>query len=148
MRRRIDRELFGAGLAGSAVVPEFLAFFLFEPYDEEAIKRHLEEIDSGYERPERDAVLGHGDCLIHDASAYLYERKHGVSRVQPDMAAMLRQGAIDAAEVPDIVAANTPSDEDVEASIQHLLERLEMSRDEFERIVRRLERKRRRIRWF
>lgn len=136
-RRRINRELFGVGLAGEAVVPEFLAFFLFESYDEEAIKQHLEAIDSGYQRPPNDAVLGHGDCLLHDVSAHLYELKHGVNRVLPDVAAMVRQGAISADAVPDVVAANTPSNEDIEASTQHLLERLDMTRDEFEAIAKR-----------
>ena len=46
MRVRINRELFGAGLAGETVVPEFLAFFLFEAYDEEAIKQHLGNVDT------------------------------------------------------------------------------------------------------
>ncbi|MFC2082671.1 hypothetical protein ACFLSG_01340 [Candidatus Bipolaricaulota bacterium] len=137
MRVRINRELFGAGLAGEAVVPEFLAFFLFEPYDEEAIKQHLESIDSGYQRPPNDAVLGHGDCLLHDVSAHLYQLKHGVNRVLPDVAAMLRQGAISADEVPDILAANTPSGEDIEISTKHLLERLDMKRDEYEAIAKR-----------
>jgi len=137
MRRRINRELFGAGLAGVAVVPEFLAFFLFEPYDEEAIKQHLVAIDSGYQRPANDAVLGHGDCLLHDVSAHLYQLKHGVNRVLPDVAAMVRQGAISTDAVPDILAANTPSDEDIEISTKHLLERLDMTRDEFEAIARR-----------
>lgn len=138
VRRRINQELFGAGLAGEAVVPEFLAFFLFEPYEEEAIKRHLEEGNSGYRRPERDAVLGHGDCLIHDVSAHLYELKHGVNRVLPDLAALLRQGRITADEAPAILASNTPSEEDIEISTRHLLERLDMTRDEFEAIKRRL----------
>jgi len=146
MRRRINRELFGAGLADAAVVPEFAAFFLFEPYDEEAIKRSLEEADLGYQRPEKDAVLGHGDCLIHDVSAHLFERKHGINRVMPDVAAMLRQEAITRDEVPDILAANTPSEEDVDISTEHLLERLDMTRDEYERIVRRLTRRARRPR--
>ena len=146
MRRRINRELFGAGLADAAVVPEFAAFFLFEPYDEEAIKQSLEEIDLGYQRPKKDAVLGHGDCLIHDVSAHLYELQHGINRVMPDVAAMLRQGAITRDEVPGILAANTPSEEDVEISTRHLLERLDMTRDEYERIVRRLTRRPRRPR--
>ena len=143
MRKRIRRELFGVGLAGDAVVPEFLAFFLFEPYEEEAIKRHLEAINSGYRRPPKDALLGHGDCLIHDVSAHLYQLKHGINRVLPDLAAMIRQGATSVDAAPSILAANTPSDEDVEISTQHLLERLDMTRDEFEAIKRRLAKARR-----
>ncbi len=140
-RQRILRELFGAGLGDRDLVPEFLGFFLFEPYDEVEIVRHLEELDAGYRRPENHAVLGHGDCLIHDASAYLYEQHHGVSRVLPDVAAMLRQGAISQEKAREIVAANTPSEEEVEASTDHLLERLEMPRAQFDRAVERLRRR-------
>lgn len=138
LRRRITQELFGAGVAGAAVVPEFLAFFLYEPYDEEAIKQYLESFDSGYARPDGDAVLGHGDCLIHDAADYLFQLKYGVPRVLPDVAAMVRRGDIAAEELTAIVAANTPSEEQVEASVRHLLERIEMSRKEFDAIVQRL----------
>lgn len=140
-RRRILRELFGSGLADTAVVPEFLAFFLYEPYDEEAIKTHLESFDSGYQRPEGDAVLGHGDCIIHDASAYLYQLRHGCNRVLPDVAAMVRQGAVGAGEVPRILEANTPSEEEIEVSIQHLIERLEMTRSEFDAVASRMAKK-------
>ena len=140
-RRRILRELIGDGIGRDDVVPEFLAFFLFEPYDEVAIVEHLEGLDAGYRRPENHAVLGHGDCLIHDAAAFLYEKHHGVSRVLPDVAAMLRRGEVTQDEARDILRANTPSEEAVEVSVGHLLERLEMPRGEFDAVVDRLRRK-------
>jgi len=140
LRHRIFRELFGSRFRSYDLTPEFLAFFLFEPYDEREIVRHLEELDTGYRRPKNHAILGHGDCLIHDASAYLYEVNHGVNRVLPDVAAMLRQGSIDQDDAYNILAANTPSEEDIEISIGHLLERLEMKRNEFEAVVNRLKR--------
>lgn len=145
VRHRIFRELFGSRLRGNDLTPEFLAFFLFEPYDEQKIMRQLEAIDTGYCRPENHAILGHSDCLIHDASAYLYEKNHGIKRVLPEVSAMLRQGLIDQDDAHDILAANTPSEEDVEISIGHLLERLEMTRNEFNAVVKRLERKPARI---
>ena len=144
-RGRILRELFGSWIRTGDVVPEFLGFFLFEPYDEVAIVEHLESLDVGYQRPENHAILGHGDCLIHDAAAFLYERHHGVSRVLPDVAAMLRQGSIDQDQARGILKANRPSEEAVEVSVGHLLDRLEMSRGTFERIVDRLTRKRGRM---
>jgi len=140
-RRRVLRELLGAGIRRGDVVPEFLAFFLFEPYDEVAIVDHLERLDVGYRRPENHAILGHGDCLIHDSAADLYRRQHGVSRVLPDVAAMLRQGATTQEEAREILTANTPSEEDVETSIGHLLERIDMSRAEYDRIANRLSRR-------
>ena len=145
LRRRILRELLGAGLGDRDLVPEFLAFFLFEPYDEVEIVSRLEALASGYRRPANHAILGHDDCLIHDVAAYLYERHHGVSRILPDVAAMLRTGAIEQEEAHEIIAANTPSEEDVDRSAGHLLERLEMTRGEFDRIVGRLSRKRSRF---
>ena len=141
VRRRILHELFGRDLRRDDLVPEFLGFFLFEPYDEVAIVDHLEALDAGYRRPENHSILGHGDCLIHDAAAFLYERHHGVSRVLPDLAAMLRQGAITIDEGREILRANTPSEEDVEISVGHLLERLDMPRAEFDAVVARLTRR-------
>ena len=141
VRRRILHELFGRDLRRDDLVPEFLGFFLFEPYDEVAIVDHLEALDAGYRRPENHSILGHGDCLIHDAAAFLYERHHGVSRVLPDLAAMLRQGAITIDEGREILRANTPSEEDVEMSVGHLLERLDMPRAEFDAVVARLSRR-------
>lgn len=141
LRRRIYRELFGSGLSRDEVVPEFLAFFLYEPYDEVAIVDHLEGLDSGYRRPDNHSILGHGDCLIHDVCAYLYEQQHGFSRVLPDVAGMLRQDTVTQEEARDILQANTPSEEQVERSIGHLLERLEMTRSAFDRVVDRLRRR-------
>ena len=139
--RRIRDEIIGSGFLRGEFLPEFLAFFLFEPYDEVAIIEHLEGLDVGYRRPENHAILGHGDCLIHDAAAFLYECHHGVSRVLPDVAAMLRQGAVTKDEAIAIIEANRPSEEAVEISVGHLLERLEMPRDEFDAVVARLRRK-------
>jgi len=140
-RRRILRELFRGRFSYGEVVPEFLAFFLFEPYDEAAIVEHLEALDAGYRRPENHAILGHGDCLIHDAAAFLYDCQHGMPRVLLDVAAMLRQGAIGKEEAEGILEANTPSEEAVEASVNCLLERLDMPRTEFEAVVARLRRR-------
>jgi hypothetical protein len=122
-------------------LPEFLGFFLFEPYDEERIKRLLEERDIGYRRPEDDSLLGHGDCLIHDACAYLYNVKHGVSLTTLETAAMRRQGRITADEAEGIIADSDPSAEAVQRSVHHLLERLEVSERHFDKIVNRLRKK-------
>jgi hypothetical protein len=145
LRRRILRELLGQGLGNRNMIPEFLAFFLFEPYDETKIIEHLESLHVGYRRPEGHTILGHGDCLIHDVCADLYERQHGISRVLPDVATMLRRGVVTQEEAREIIAANTPSEEAVERSTGHLLERLEMPRSEFDAIVDRLTRKRGRL---
>ena len=64
-----------------------------------------------------------------------------MSRVLPDVAAMLRRGEVAQDEAREILRANTPSEEAVEVSVGHLLERLEMPRTEFDAVVERLRRK-------
>jgi len=145
LRRRIFHELVGVGPRDGSVNPEFLAFFLFEPYDEKEILQHLAKLNAGYQRPANHTILGHGDCLIHDAAAYIYEQHHGVSRVLPDVATMLRRGEVTQDEAREMIAANTPDEEDVESSIAHMIERLEMSRDEFNAIVNRMKHKRNKL---
>ncbi|UCF10232.1 MAG: hypothetical protein JSW65_00675 [Candidatus Bipolaricaulota bacterium] len=141
MRRRILAEFFGIDLARKSVVAEFLAFFLFEPYDEEGIKRFLETRPTGYRRPSGDAQLGHGDCLIHDACGYLYQKQHGVTRVGLEVAMMRRSGQIDAKAARAILEGSVPRKEELEASIDHLLSSLDVTRHEFDALVRRLERR-------
>ena len=142
LRKRILRELFGEGPRRDELCPEFLAFFLFEPYDEVSIVQHVEKLGPGYQRPPNQAILGHNDCLIHDVAAYLYELHHGVSRVLPDVAAMLRRSETTKEQAREIITANTPSEEAVEESIGHLIERIEMPRSEFDAIVGRLKKRR------
>ena len=137
-RRKIYDTFFSAGGMRRDFLPEFLGFFLFEPYDEEEIKRFLEESDIGYKRPAKDGFLGHGDCLIHDACAYLYKAKHGVSLATLELAAMRRQGKISADEAEKIIACNEPTEEAVQESIHHLLEGLDVSERQFGGLVERL----------
>jgi len=145
IRGPIVRELFGSGIRRGEITPEFLAFFLFEPYDEQEIMRFLVERDTGFQPGENRALLGHSDCLIHDACAFLYEQQHGVSRVLPEVAAMVRQGALGIDEVEGVLEANALAPDAVERSIGHLLERLEMPRAEFDDLVARVSRKRGRV---
>jgi len=140
-RRRVYDEFFSTGTMRRDFLPEFLGFFLFEPYDEEKIKQFLEGREVGYRRPENDGILGHGDCLIHDACAYLYKAKHGVSLTTLEIAAMRRRGVISAEEAEEIIAHNEPSPEAVQESIHYLLERLNVSERQFDGIVARLKKK-------
>jgi hypothetical protein len=133
-RETIRREFFSFGRVPNARLPEFLAFFLYEPYDERAIKTYLEGHETGYRRPQDDVPLGHADCQIHAASEYLHELRHGISKVALEAAALVRQGQVTRQEAEEIVAANKPSRRQVEEAIEHLLERLEMPRREFDAI--------------
>jgi hypothetical protein len=138
MRRRIFSEFFDLDLSRRAVVPEFLAYFLFEPYDEEEIKRFLERQETGYRRPSDDALLGHADCEIHDACGYLYQLQHGVGRAGLEVAMMRRSGLIDATQAEEILSRNVPREDRLEASIERLLSALDVTHREFEELTRRL----------
>ena len=140
-RRGVYDAFFSAAAMRRDFLPEFLGFFLFESYDEEKIKQLLEERDIGYRRPPNDGVLGHGDCLIHDACAYLYEAKHGVSLVTLETAAMRRRGIISAAEAQEIIVQNEPTQEAVQESIHYLLDRLDVSERQFGGLVERLKKR-------
>ncbi|MDD4903081.1 MAG: hypothetical protein PHX77_01100 [Candidatus Bipolaricaulis sp.] len=145
LRHRMVRELFGSKVERGELSAEFLAFFLFEPYDEREIVRFLAGRDTGFRSGQSRALLGHNDCLIHDACAFLYEQQHGVPRSLLEVAAMVRQGAIPRDEADNVLAVNEPSPEALERSIGHLLERLEVSRAKFDALVARVGRKRGRL---
>ncbi len=80
-------------LKNSVFPPEFLAFFLFEPYDEDLIKDTLER-DLGWKRPSEDRFMGHEDCVVHAAAVYLYTKNYGHPILQPELATLVRQGKL------------------------------------------------------
>lgn len=97
---QIRHEFFPApsDLAREDFAPEFLGFFLFEPYDEEEMKKFIEK-EVGYKRASNDGLLSHGDCRIHDASASLYQRIRGIPFSFPEVAAMARMGHLNLDDV-------------------------------------------------
>lgn len=77
----------------AAAVPDLMAYFLYHPYDEERLKRTLEE-RIGWQRPKEDAILSHHDCAIHDAAAYLYHRSLGYPLLALELSTAVRMGDI------------------------------------------------------
>jgi hypothetical protein len=144
-RAAIFGEFFDFGRPDRASLPEFLAFFLYEPYDEQAIKAHLEQRETGYRRPSDDVPLGHADCLIHEACAHLYKLQHGISKVALEAAALVRQGGITRQEAERTVALNRPEKQELDESIDCLLERLDLTRREYDAICARLRARQRRL---
>lgn len=135
-RSRVRREFFpDPAQMTDDPIPEFLGLFLFEPYDEEAIKSEMERA-VGYRRPPGDGNLSHGDCMIHDAAAYLWAQVHGVSLVAPEVAVMLRHGAIDHAAARQILAQNALNPTAAQDSICRMCSRLEIEPAEFQGLLR------------
>ena len=101
----------------AGVVPESLPFFLYHPYDEEQVRRTIAR-ELGYERAKNDAPLSHADCLIHDASAWLYAELHGISMIAPEVAVMLRWGELSRGEALELLARGGPAPAELAASIE------------------------------
>ncbi|MCI5180119.1 MAG: hypothetical protein D3911_12520 [Candidatus Electrothrix sp. AW3_4] len=74
-------------------LPDFIGLFQYEEYDEESIKKQMEEA-IGYKRPKGDITLGHGDCDLHTAIANLYYLLHGEVSTATEISAMIRHGVL------------------------------------------------------
>jgi hypothetical protein len=139
-RRRIFRTFFDVPLSRGHAVPEFVGFFLFEPYDEESIKRYLESRRTGYRRPDKDVPLGHADCRIHDVCDHLFRLQHGVSKSRFEMAMMCREGLMGVEEAARIEERDRPTETQIEDSATVLLDTLGLTWRAYETLIARLSR--------
>jgi hypothetical protein len=128
-REQIMKEFFlEASQVDSEFFPEFLGFFVFEPYDEAYIRKYL--IDSiGYESPPT-----HADCTIHEAAEFLFRQIHSNNPTDKEVAVMLRRGAISVEQALAIIAEKSDKPIPVE-SLRTLLLRLDMEQKELDRVV-------------
>jgi len=115
-------------------VPEFLAYFLFEEYDEDKIKAYLED-RLGWRRPADDSLLGHYDCALHDASTYMFKALNGVDVIEPDVAVMLRFGKISQEKANELIQVNQPTERNVEKSLDALCAFFDFSREDLDKIL-------------
>lgn len=74
-------------------LPDFIGLFQYEEYDEESIKKQMEEA-VGYKRPKDDITLGHGDCDLHTAIGNLYYLLHKDVSTATEISAMIRHGVL------------------------------------------------------
>ena len=113
---------------------EYVSYFLFHDYDEIAIKKFLaEKLD--WKKPEKDPLLSHFDCEIHDACEYLYQEKHGISMLTPEIAAMLRMKVLNSSQINDIYTDNTMTEENIHASVQSLCSFCDFSEGDVKNIL-------------
>jgi hypothetical protein len=113
----------------SDFVPEFLAYFIYHPYDENDIKNDITE-GVGWMPSEDDYVLGHYDCKIHDAAGYLYKELNGVDVLVPDVASMIRLGHINNDDAKQLFRASQPKKEALKSSIRVLCDDLSIEENE------------------
>jgi hypothetical protein len=116
------------------LVPEFLAYFLFEEYDEEKIKTYLED-RLGWKRPANDNLLGHHDCALHDAATYMFKALNGVDVIEPDVAVMLRFGKISREKANELIQVNQPTEKNVEKSLDALCALFDFNREDLAQIL-------------
>jgi hypothetical protein len=133
--QEITNEFFAdpSKIAGK-FVPEFLAYFLFEEYDEDKIKAYLED-RLGWRRPANDNLLGHHDCALHDASSYMFKALNGVDVIEPDVAVMLRFGKISPEKANELIQVNQPTEDNVEKSLDTLCALFDFNREDLEKIL-------------
>ncbi|MFC2035080.1 hypothetical protein ACFLUJ_03035 [Chloroflexota bacterium] len=133
--KEITDEFFvDSGKLMKGFVPEFLAYFLFEEYDEEKIKTSLENA-LGWRRPPSDNLLGHHDCSLHDAAAYMFKSLNEVDVIEPDIAVMLRFGQISKEKANEIMQVNQPVEKNLEKSLDSLCALCEFSREDLGEIL-------------
>jgi len=130
-REILDEFFIDSSKLTAEFVPEFLSYFLFEKYDEERIKKHIEK-ELGWRRPEADDLLGHFDCALHDASGYMYKKLHDVDMLEPDVAVMVRFGAISRERAQELIRLNQPSVTSTEKSLDSLCALCGYTRDDLE----------------
>ena len=109
--------------------PEFLAYFLFEEYDEERIKKQLEEA-LGWQRHSSDNLLTHHDCGIHDAAMYMFKELNEVDKLEREIAVMVRFGQISREKARELMRVNELKTPELEKSLDSLCALCEFSRED------------------
>jgi hypothetical protein len=138
--RTVARDLLREPKFRKDFSPEILNYFLFEPYDEDAMKCFLEAQRIGYQRPSHDVILGHGDCQIHEAATPIYQSKTATSMIALELAVMLRKKIIDREQAQQILCQSVvPPEELLENSINHFCDYFDLSRQNYEELLCRLE---------
>lgn len=73
--------------------PEFIGYYLFEPYDEHKIKKELNH-ELQWKKASDDRFMSHDDCSVHAAAVYLYTKSYGHPILQPELGTMVRLGQL------------------------------------------------------
>jgi hypothetical protein len=126
----VDKEQFRT----ATWVPDWVAYFLYHPYDEEAMKRTLEK-HTGWKRPEDDTLLGHSDCAVHDAATYLCHNCFGNSFLALELSTAVRIGEMTLDTAQKRLQEERFAREYPGAAMEVLQERLGFTAVEIEQII-------------
>lgn len=88
---------------------EFVAYFLYHPYDEKEIVEFLQK-ETSWQKGEN-----HYDCLVHNAAKYIYQCAEGRPHSLPEISVLVRSGKMSRQEaeqkLKDELLAEKPRDE-------------------------------------
>ena len=90
---------------------EFVAFFLYHPYNENKIVDFLRK-KVGWDIPED---YDHYDCTIHNAARYIYQKAEGRPHTLPEISSLIRMGELTREEgnrrLEELIINEKPSEE-------------------------------------
>ena len=112
------------------MIPEFLGYFIYHEYDENKIKDFLEK-NANWKRAEKDNMISHPDCLIHDAVEYIRLKKFGYTILTPELSVLIRQGKMSKKEAKDLMSKNEKTIMEPGDSLRILCKSLDINYDSF-----------------
>ena len=102
MRENIEKTFLGDVKPGD--YREFVAYFLYHPYNKENIIQFLEENTSWRVKAKQKE---HYDCEIHNAAKYIYQCAEGRPHGLPELSVQVRAGELTKQEARKILDGQT-----------------------------------------
>lgn len=129
MRERFYQEFFPPvdRIMGAETLPEFIGYFLYQPYDERALMDELES-EIGWQRPDEADLLTHPDCAIHDAAAYIHKQVNRYPLLSFELSVMIREGQMSREEALDRLAKEPGESFVPEDTLDYMCGRLDVPR--------------------
>ena len=112
------------------MIPEFLGYFIYHEYDENKIKDFLEK-NVNWKRDEKDNMISHPDCVIHDAVEYIRLKKFGHTILKPELSVLIRQGKMTKKEANELMFKNEKTIMKPEESLKILCKSLDIDYNSF-----------------
>ena len=109
MRKAVTKMLFDG--VKNDDYREFVAYFLYHPYDKDEIIKFLEKNTSWRVKSQQKE---HYDCEIHNAAKYIYQCLEGRPHGLPELSVQVRSGQLSKQEAKDILRKQTYTKEPTE----------------------------------
>jgi hypothetical protein len=139
LRERFYQEFFPPvdRIMAASELPEFIGYFLYQPYDERAMMDELES-EIGWTRPDENELLTHPDCSVHNAAAYIHKQVNRYPLLSFELSVMIREGEMTREQALARLAKEPGEGFVPEETLQHMCERLDLDRRDLPRIWSRL----------